>query len=142
MRPLSLVATLAAGLTVALHASEAIAQSGRHAPAFASGTLIGANGLPWNPSAGSSPYLPFGGMVSQLPSGRTIFVPQSSVTWVYVPGAAPPWPTTNLASAPPQVIRIGPSSEAGRRGARVVVVNGSSPSLRPESGPKIIRIER
>jgi hypothetical protein len=108
---------------------------------FQSGTLLGSNGQPYRPAVGQAPYLPFGGGVTRLPSGRTLFVPQSTVSYSFAPGAAPPWPTSNLAVAAPQIIRIG-RPEPASRGERVTVINGSSAALRPETGPKIIRIER
>jgi hypothetical protein len=77
--------------------------------------------------------------VARLPSGRAIFV---APTIIQAPVEAMPrrvWSTSNLATAAPQIIRIG---ERATPGARTTLINGSSPALRPESGPKIIRIER
>jgi hypothetical protein len=119
-------------------AAPALAGSGRSGSPFVSGTLLTVTGQPYGHGAGP---LPFAGAVGTLPSGRAVFAPQAVLSHGHRPGAAPRWPTSNLSSAPPRIIVIG-EREPRNPGARVTVVNGSSPALRPESGPKIIRIER
>jgi hypothetical protein len=138
MRNASAVAALAAVLAGSglLAASESHAQSRPAQPQ--SFTLIGVDGRPYDPARGSVPVLPGGSSVSTLPSGRTIITPGQVV--VVVPGQGP---QTNSSTAPAQLYRIdGGDARAVNRASGVQVTNGSSQSLRPETGPKIIEIQR
>jgi hypothetical protein len=125
-------ATSIVGLLIST--SAALAQSQHHLPSFQSGTILGATGTPYNPSLGLFPPLPNQGYVSQLPSGRTIFVAPTII-------GSQPGRLNNLNVAPPLITRIG-EPRVTNAGSRVLSINGSSPELRPPSGPKIIRIER
>jgi hypothetical protein len=113
----------------------ATAQSG----SFQSGTLLGPTGLPAGTFGGT-----FGGRQGVSPGGRAFYAPsQILMVPVEAPLARHSFdPRRQSDSAPPAPPRI--ISVDGRRTTqnRVTVINGSSPSLRPETGPKIIRIER
>jgi hypothetical protein len=113
----------------------ASAQSG----SFQSGTLLGPVGTPAGTFGGT-----LGGRQGVSPAGRAFYAPSQVVL---VPVEVPntrhsfdPRRQSDIApAAPPRTIRVDGTRPPQ---SRVTVVNGSSPSLRPDSGPKIIRIER